>query len=87
MLFKYFSEKATKKQASRKLYRVCGNFETQKVLDMVESIIKTDEKRVIKRGVWDEPQALVSDYIEKEMPVAMPLFVVGIIPNCKKGYK
>ena len=63
---------------------VCGNFDTQKVLDMVESIIKSDEKQAIKRGVWDEPEALVETYVEKQMPVAMPLFVVGIKDNAVK---
>ncbi len=63
---------------------VCGNFDTQKVLKMVENTVKADKGDVINRGISNEPDSLVTDYTEQKMPVSMPLFVVGVKDNTVK---
>ncbi len=63
---------------------LCGNFDIDKVLEMVESTVKTNKGHIINRGISDEPEEIATDYVEQKMPVAMPLFVVGIKDNTVK---
>lgn len=57
---------------------LCGNFETERVLEMIESKIKAYENPEIHRSSFQEPEELVADYTEQKMAVSMPLFTVGI---------
>ena len=57
---------------------LCGNFESEKALEMIDDKIKTSDKVQIRRSDFDEPDSVVSSYTEQEMMVAMPLFVIGI---------
>lgn len=58
-----------------------GNFDTDKVLEMVDQKIKSAEVPEIHRSEFSEPDTLVDTYCEQIMPVAQPLFVVGIKNN------
>lgn len=58
-----------------------GNFDTDNVLEMVDQKIKTCEVPEIHRSEFNEPDTLVDTYCEQKMPVAQPLFVVGIKNN------
>ena len=55
-----------------------GNVDTEKVLEMIDSKIKTTEHENIRRSDFDEPEEIVCDYGEMKMAVSMPLFVAGI---------
>ncbi len=57
---------------------ICGNFDMEKVLSMVEEKVKTTDDVKITRVEVDEPQQIVTDYVEKSMPVSQPMFVVGV---------
>ncbi len=63
---------------------LCGNFETEKVLKMIDERIKATETPTIHRSEFSEPSTLKSTYIEQKMPVSMPLFVAGIKDNAAK---
>lgn len=60
---------------------LAGNFDTDRVLEMVEQKIKATEIPRIHRSEFSEPNSLVDTYCEQIMPVAQPLFVVGIKNN------
>ncbi len=60
---------------------LAGNFDTDKVLEMVEQKIKSAKTPEIHRSEFNEPDTLVDTYCEQKMPVAQPLFVVGIKNN------
>ncbi len=63
---------------------LCGNFETEKVLEIIEDKITPCDVPEIHRSEFSEPDSLKSTYIEQKMPVAMPLFVAGIKDNAAK---
>ena len=63
---------------------LCGNFDTQKVLEMIDAKIEQADMPVIHRSEFSEPDTLKDTYIEQKMPVAMPLFVAGIKDNVAK---
>ena len=60
---------------------LCGNFDSEKVLSMIDDRIKPSETAEIHRSEFSEPDGLVKAYTEQKMPVAMPLFVVGVKDN------
>ena len=55
-----------------------GNFDAEKVLEMIDSKIKATEHENIRRSDFDESEEIVCDYGEMKMAVSMPLFVAGI---------
>ncbi len=57
---------------------LCGNFDTNKVLKIIDEKIKDTDEIEIHRSKFNEPNTIVKDYIEQLMPIALPLFVVGI---------
>lgn len=57
---------------------LCGNFDAEKALEMIDSKIKATDAAAIRRSDFSEPETTVASYTEQEMAVAMPLFVVGI---------
>ncbi len=60
---------------------LCGNFDTDKVLEIVEQKISSVSIPEINRSEFDKPDTLVNTYCEQKMPVALPLFVMGIKDN------
>ena len=63
---------------------LCGNFNTEKVLSMIDRKIKQSDVPTIHRSEFSEPDTLKDTYIEQKMPIAMPLFVTGIKDNAAK---
>ena len=57
---------------------LAGNFDTEKVLEMVDEKIKTAEEKTITRSDFSEPDTIVSNRCELKMAVSMPMFVIGI---------
>ena len=57
---------------------LCGNFDKQKVLNMIEEKIEDKGKTEIIRSTHSEPDTIAKPYIEEKMEVSMPLFVAGI---------
>ncbi len=57
---------------------LCGNFDKQKVLEMIEEKIIDKGKPSIERSDYNEPDSIVAPYIEEKMEVSMPMFVAGI---------
>ncbi len=57
---------------------LCGNFDTDKVLQTVDQKITSTDTVKINRSTFSEPDSLVCDYTEQKMPVSIPLFVAGI---------
>ena len=56
---------------------VAGNVEPQKVFDICDEMLKTKPPVNIIRKPVDEPQKVVCDYTEHNLPVAVPLFAIG----------
>ncbi len=63
---------------------LCGNFNTEKVLSMIDRKIKQSDVPTIHRSEFSEPDTLKDTYIEQKMPIAMPLFITGIKDNAAK---
>ncbi len=60
---------------------VCGNFDIDTVLSMIEEKIKPVQNINLTRYNATEPNSIVNEYVEKFMPVSMPMFVMGIKDN------
>ena len=56
---------------------IAGNVNTKNVLKKIEASIKDAPKIDLKRGEFDEPSAVVNNYAEKSLEVALPLFCFG----------
>lgn len=63
---------------------LCGNFNTDKVLEMIDEKIKPADVPTIRRSEFSEPDSTVNTYTEQKMPVSMPLFAAGIKDNALK---
>lgn len=61
-----------------------GNFDSEKVLGMIDEKIKVKPIEKINRSDFFEPDSIVTDYTEQKMAVAMPLFALGIKDNAVK---
>lgn len=57
---------------------VCGKVDAKKVIEMASRLITRENAGEIIRSNHNEPDSIVTDYIEKKMSVAMPLFTLGI---------
>ena len=56
---------------------IAGKVDTDLVLDKISSAIKPCDKIQINRKKVDEPASVVTNYVEKKLEVALPLFCVG----------
>ncbi len=63
---------------------LCGNIDADKVLRAVDEKIKEQAVPQIHRSEFSEPDSIVSPKTEQKMPVAMPLFALGIKDNALK---
>ncbi len=63
---------------------LCGNFDTQKVLQIIDEKVKPCDTPSIRRSEFSEPCEIVEAYVEQKMAVAMPLFAAGIKDNAAK---
>ncbi|MBO5745492.1 MAG: insulinase family protein [Clostridia bacterium] len=61
-----------------------GNFDCDKVLEIIDQKIKPRDTAPINRSQFSEPDSIVKPYTEQKMAVAMPLFAFGIKDNVAK---
>lgn len=61
---------------------ITGNFDSDEVLERIKSGIKNTEQIKINRADFFEPDSVKSDYIEKEMEIAKPIFSFGFKEKC-----
>ena len=64
---------------------IAGNVNTKKVLNRISSAIKKAPKINLKRGTFYEPEGVVSNYTEKSLEVALPLFCIGFKQDVSKN--
>lgn len=58
---------------------VCGNFEPNDIENQIKSRLKPSKDiGKITRIFDEEPDEIYKDFVEKKMPVSMPIFMVGI---------
>lgn len=58
---------------------VAGNFEPNKILNEIKKRLKpTENIGEIKRIYEEEPEEICQDYMEKNMSISMPIFMIGI---------
>lgn len=60
---------------------IAGNVNTKKVLAKIEASIKPAPEIDLKRGEFNEPDGVISNYTEKALEVALPLFCFGFKQN------
>lgn len=65
---------------------VCGNVDTERVLEAVEKGLKPVDKKEVEQKPYDEPTEVMAPYISQEMPVSLPLFALGFKQDCE-GYR
>ena len=56
---------------------IAGNVDTQKVLAQIEKAIKPSGPITLERIRCDEPEEIVTSYVEQAFPVAQPMFCFG----------
>ncbi len=64
---------------------IAGNVKTNDVLDKISKGIKSTPPVKIERKLPDEPDTVVSEYIEKKLDVAIPLFCFGYKLKAEKA--
>ena len=63
---------------------IAGNVKRDEVLEKINKAVKPHTPVTINRITPDEPAGVVTDYIEKKLDVAMPLFCFGYKLNLPK---
>ncbi len=61
---------------------VCGNVKADEVIERVKAAIKQEEKVVIERAEFSEPNKVKKSYVEKKMEIAKPMFSFGFKEEC-----
>lgn len=61
---------------------ICGPVDPDAILQKVEKLFEGVEPKPIERGRHDEPREIVTDRVEKEMAVSLPLFCYGYKEDC-----
>ncbi len=64
---------------------VSGNVSTQTVVDLCEKHLKETKGFDVETKPYNEPYEIVREYIEQQMPVAIPQFMWGVKLDCE-GY-
>ena len=60
-----------------------GDIEEEKVLSILDKYIKETSSKGLKRFLPDEPYERVSEFIEEELSVSIPMFMIGFKDNSK----
>ncbi len=66
---------------------IVGNVDTDRVLKQIEGSVIDREPVEIVRGEFDEPQTVVSNYVEQKLPISMPLFCLGYKQKIATPYR
>ena len=86
------SEESISEITPKLLYRLCqdfyipsnmqlcvsGRITPEKVLSIVDELLDQDMRNAAVSEGFEEPQSVVSSYVEKEMPVGKPIFSIGV---------
>lgn len=64
---------------------LAGDFCEDRVLEIINSELKSTQRVNITRHATEEPKGVVSDYTEQALAVAKPMFMVGFKVECS-GY-
>lgn len=62
---------------------VVGNVDREKCLNKIALAVNKKEEHIIHRNKVEEPETIVTDYIEKKLDVALPLFCGAFKQNIK----
>ena len=62
---------------------IAGNVDAEEIIKKIEAAIKPIEPIEVKRADWSEALAVNSQYVEKKMEVAKPLFCLGFKEECE----
>ena len=66
---------------------VAGNVDENKIFSMCDELLKDSEKQIIERFMPDEQDGVVTDYVEMNLPVNMPIFSIGFKEKCTRPQK
>lgn len=64
---------------------IAGNVSVDDVLEVADRLIEPAECVTVERAFEDEPDSIVSEYVEKHLPVATPTFCLGYKEVCSDG--
>jgi predicted Zn-dependent peptidase len=64
---------------------ICGNFDSEKVLSMIDEKIEEKPQKTIVRSDFNEPNTVTMHEISETMAVAKPIFVAGIKDKVKES--
>lgn len=66
---------------------IAGNVNTDKTLKQIENSIINKKAVEITRGEFDEPQGVVTNYVEQKLAVSMPMFCFGYKQKIATPYR
>lgn len=66
---------------------LCGSFDIDKVLQLCDKLLKPSEPVSVNRVFAPEPTSVVKNYVEEELPIALPLFQFGYKLATTEGYR
>lgn len=66
---------------------IAGNVDTERVLNQIEKSIKNKKPVEITRGAFNEPDCVVSNYVEQKLAVSMPMFCLGFKQKIASPYR
>lgn len=66
---------------------IVGNVDTERVLSRISGAIIDRGEAVIERGSFEEPDGVVSNYVEQSLPVSIPMFCLGFKQKIKTPYR
>ncbi len=62
---------------------VAGNVDTDEVIEHIKNGIKPSSPVTIERDTFSEPDEIITDYVEKKMEIAKPVFCFGYKEKCE----
>ena len=62
---------------------VAGNIDTDEVIEHIKNGIKSSSPVTIERDTFSEPDEIITDYVEKKMEIAKPVFCFGYKEKCE----
>lgn len=66
---------------------IAGNIDCDKVLARIDRVTQNDQSCTVQKGGFAEPSGIVCSRVCRNMPVAMPLFALGVKDTPNLGLK
>ncbi len=66
---------------------IAGNVDTERVLRKIDSAIIDRGEVTIQSGEFSEPDGVISNYVEQQLAVSMPMFCLGFKQKIKTPYR